>query len=296
MDTGSFQSAPRGDDLLRTVNLFRNAIANLVEKLPAIGITDATFVREGMTKTGAEGDFQSPLDPMAESLLVNFLGQALPQVFPGRPVAVWGEERSYGGLPTPTGLVILIDPFDGTVNIPTGGQPFATALALVWKHPDRRLTPLVSVVYDHLNHRWWSATLDSQTLFNGTPCRTSDLSLKRGIMYGAFTVRKTQQGKIIRAVHKEVAHLAASYQAISCSTVALGHIACGSAQALVHSHPKLDDAGAHTLLVRQAGGVVSYRRSGILIAAASQSTYDVLEQALKGLSAPDQGWTLWWPP
>lgn len=287
---------PRGDFLLRIVNLFRNAIANLVERLPAIGITDLTFLREGFTKVGAAGDFQSPLDPMAETVLVNFFGQALQRDFPGLSVSLWGEEGSHSGETAPIGLILLIDPFDGTVNIPTGGQPFATALSLAWKHADHRLTPLVSVVYDHLTSRWWSATLDSPTLFNGSPCRISDLSLKRGIMYGAFTVRMISQGKIIRAVHKRVAHLAASFQAISCSTVALGHIACGSAQALVHSHPKLDDAGAHTLLVRQAGGIVSYRRQGILIAAANRRTYQVLDQALRGLTAPDQGWSLWWPP
>ena len=94
METGSFQAAPRGDLLLRIVNLFYNAIADLVSQLPAIGITDSTFVREGQIKLQAAGDFQSPLDPMAENILVLFLRTALQRDLPVCLPFPSGERRA----------------------------------------------------------------------------------------------------------------------------------------------------------------------------------------------------------
>lgn len=120
----------------------------------------AKFTAE-MVEVKGKHNFVSYVDKHCEAMLVEALGNALPQA------GFIAEEGT--GSKNPSGLNWIIDPLDGTTNYIHGLSPFAVSIALM--ENDR---VVLGVVYEvSLKECFW-ATASGGAYLNGKPVKVTD--------------------------------------------------------------------------------------------------------------------------
>jgi myo-inositol-1(or 4)-monophosphatase len=199
---------------------------------------------EMITEKG-QMDFVTEIDKESEKRLVAGLSEILPES------GFIAEE----GTSTLRGKKFnwIIDPIDGTTNFIHGVFPFSISIALMED------TELVSgVIYDPLHGECFSATKGGPALLNGKTIHVSkrpalsDSLLATGFPYNDFSLLEgymTSLRELMASTH--------GIRRLGSAAMDLAYVACGRYDGFWEYHLKPWDVAAGTLIIRQAGGLVS---------------------------------------
>jgi myo-inositol-1(or 4)-monophosphatase len=199
------------------------------------------FGREIVSKVKADGSRVSDADFAVDEMLRDTLTAS-------RPHYGWlSEETADNPARLSRSHVWIVDPIDGTSAF-LAGTPFWTiAAALVAGHQ-----PVLGVVYNPVRSEMFVARHGHGAFLNGAPIRVCDASRIEGISVVASS-GLFKKKKLWREPWPEM-----NVTWINSAAYRLACIADGRIHAVVSPTPKFEwDLAAPTLLVQEAGGVVS---------------------------------------
>jgi myo-inositol-1(or 4)-monophosphatase len=193
--------------------------------------------------------------------------------------AILGEERGERG--GGSGLRWVVDPLDGTVNYLFGLPAWSVSIAC---EDDRG--PLVGVVRDPLQLESFTAVRGGGAALNGRPIACSDTSsLATAMIATCFSYRRDEREVQARAL-AIVLPTVRDIRRIGSAALDLAMVACGRVDGYYETGPAHWDLAAGSLLVTEAGGVVSslpaVGPSGDGVVAAGPHLHDALSELVSG--------------
>ncbi len=208
-------------------------------------------------------DFVTEVDREAEAAAVGHLASA----FPGVPVMA--EEGSPEA--PAAGLRWIVDPLDGTTNF-VHGVPFV-AVSVALEEPDGIVA---GAVCDPLHGEIFHARRDGGAWLDGKPIRCSTASrLEHALIATGFPFRELGRLDRYLGAFATFVRSTAGLRRTGSASLDLAYTACGRYDGFWEVGLSRWDLAAGTLLVREAGGVVTdvkgggdYLEAGDLVAAA----------------------------
>jgi myo-inositol-1(or 4)-monophosphatase len=201
---------------------------------------DPTGVRTKSTPT----DLVSDADTAAERAIVETVAAV-------RPADGWIAEEGAGAASS-SGVTWIVDPLDGTVNYLFGIPVWCVSIAV-----EDEAGMLVGVVHDPNRDETFTATRGRGASLNGIPVRVSD----RDDLATALVATGFEYDAELRAVQAEVVATVLprvrDIRRAGSAALDLASVACGRVDAYYESSTERWDRDAGTLLVREAGGVVT---------------------------------------
>lgn len=189
-------------------------------------------------------DWVSEADRVSERTIVGFLADKAPEI------GVLAEEAGASGS---TGTRWLVDPLDGTLNFVRGFPHFAVSVGLV---AAGRLE--VGVVYDPMRDELFAARRGGGATRNGAPIRvTGRPGLQGAFVTTGFPYRVHRYLDTFLAVFRDVFMEAGALRRPGAAALDLAHTAAGIFDGFFEFCLSPWDIAAGTLLVREAGGVVT---------------------------------------
>ena len=205
-------------------------------------------------------DFVSEVDRAAEKAIIDIILEAYPKH------AILAEESGAQGN---SEYVWMIDPLDGTTNYLHGFPQYAVSIALQHKGVITQ-----GVIYDPTRNELFTATRGVGAFLNDRRIRAaktrelSDSLVATGFPYTDFT-QMTRYMAILQDVMKKCAGIRRPGSA----ALDLAYVACGRFDAFFEFGLKSHDIAAGSLLVQEAGGLVTdmqgeenYLKSGNIVA------------------------------
>ena len=208
------------------------------------------FGQEQRVTLKAARDIVTEVDTASQAEILGVLRQA------GTGYGVLAEESPMQ--PAANGARWIVDPLDGTVNFSRGLPRFCVSIAL-----EREGVVVLGVIFDPMADELFVALAGQGATLNGRPIRVSrNRSWGGAIMSTGFPSGDWQASP---ADGQAIAWIAARVLAVRSTGSAaldLADVACGRRDAHWERGLFPYDVGAGTLLVREAGGVVSDYRGG----------------------------------
>jgi myo-inositol-1(or 4)-monophosphatase len=230
------------------VDVHLPALLALVEQVAREAGALALQAREhavGVTATkSSPTDVVTAADTAAERLVRDRVSRE-------RPLdAVVGEEgQDRAGS---SGLTWVVDPIDGTVNYVYGIPRFATAIAV-----EDEVGPLVGVVHAPALGETFTAIRGRGAYRDGRPLAVSDETrLDRSLVgtgFGYRAERRARQARVVAAVLPQVRDI----RRFGAASLDLCDVACGRLDGYYEQGLQPWDLAAGSLVVAEAGGVVS---------------------------------------
>jgi myo-inositol-1(or 4)-monophosphatase len=187
----------------------------------------------------------SEIDLMAERTIIDHLETSYP--------AYNIESEEAGDLGRDSEYCWIIDPLDGTHNFLHGHPHCCVSIAL--KHKDEIIA---GVVYDALRNELFSARKGAGAQLDGRRIRVSDTSrLSDSLLCTGFPYREGAETKLWLKTFAALMPRAQSIHRTGSSVLDLAYVACGRYDGFWEMGLKDWDIAAGTLLVREAGGLVS---------------------------------------
>ena len=183
----------------------------------------------------------------------------------------------------------IADPLDGTTNYVHRVPHYCVSLAL-----ERRGVVVAGAVYDPTRDECFTAAAGRGAALNGQPMHTSDVvELSQALAATGFPAHVTPDSADLRVFNEAIFHCQAVRRSGS-AALNLCYLAAGRLDLLWAYSTKIWDVAAGTLLVQEAGGVVTSPEGGtfvledaMYIAAANAALYPHLrELARRALAAP----------
>jgi myo-inositol-1(or 4)-monophosphatase len=180
-----------------------------------------------------------------------------------------------------------VDPLDGTTNFAHGFPMWNVTLALA-----RRGEVIAGVIFDPLNRELFTAERGAGARLNGAPIRVSTVaSVNDSLVATGFPSRKRHQNVNIHFYY-QLAMLTHGVRRGGSAAIDLAYTACGRLEAFWEFGLNPWDMAAGTLLVEEAGGMVSGMRGepldlhGRYVLADNglihQETLDLFENVFRG--------------
>jgi myo-inositol-1(or 4)-monophosphatase len=193
----------------------------------------------------SEVDLVTAADRDAEALLVDGLARA----FPGHRVVA--EESGERG--ADSDRVWYVDPLDGTTNFVHGIPHFAVSLGLVVDG-----SPAMGVVHDPLRQETFLASHGHGATLNGAPVHVSaPATIQAGLIGTGFPYdRRHSAGRYLPAFER-VLRASRDVRRAGSAALDLAWVACGRLDGYWEFGLRPWDTAAGTLLVREAGGLVT---------------------------------------
>lgn len=190
-------------------------------------------------------DIVTKIDHDSEDCLVTLLREISPEY------GFLSEER--GIIEAQGDAQWIIDPLDGTVNYSRGYPRFCVSIAL-----ERSGRIVLGVIYDPLRDELFATSLGGGATMNGHPLVVSSTSsLKHAVVSTGFPYDAwTSDQDNLAEVSYFLKH-AMGIRSTGSAALDLAAIACGRRDAHWERGLSAYDIAAGTLLVREAGGVVS---------------------------------------
>ena len=158
-----------------------------------------------------------------------------------------GEERKNGD------LTVYLDPIDGTGNFIYGSEDLSISLAVF-----RKKKPLFGVVYLPYTKEMFHALSGQGAYRNGEKIQVSSRDMEEGlVMAGSASYYKEELGKDTMKLLKALFRRTADFRRYGSASVEMCFVACGRADLSFEMRLFPWDYAASTLIVREAGGVVS---------------------------------------
>jgi myo-inositol-1(or 4)-monophosphatase len=190
-------------------------------------------------------DYVTDVDRASEDIIV----AAIRDYFPDH--AILAEERSAGHLPS--GLTWVVDPLDGTTNF-IHGFPFIAISVAVMLH--RQV--LLGWVYDPLRQEMFAARRGQGAFCNGKPIRVrTAAALPDALVATGFPSRNRQLLKPYLVVLENVLRTVSGVRRAGAAALDLAYLACARVDGFWEIALKPWDIAAGSLMVQEAGGMVS---------------------------------------
>ncbi|MCC7165745.1 MAG: inositol monophosphatase [Anaerolineae bacterium] len=146
----------------------------------------------------------------------------------------------------------IIDPLDGTLNYARGIPRFCVSIAL-----EQRGVLEVGVIYDPLCQELYSARRGHGATLNGAPIQTSTRRLPQAVLSTGYPYDAwTNEDDNLTATRYFIKR-AMTVRSTGSAALDLAYVACGRYDGHWERGLKAYDIAAGTLLVREAGGVVT---------------------------------------
>jgi myo-inositol-1(or 4)-monophosphatase len=235
-------------------------------------------VTDQAVETKSRNSLVSYVDKTAEAMLVEKLGQLLPEA------TFLTEEDTVENQDSP--LRWIIDPLDGTTNFLYGIPIFAISVGL---EKDGEL--VLGIVQEVVRQENFYAWKDGGAYCNGTPIRVSnresltDSLLATGFPYYDFE-RTDDYLQVLAHFMQETRGL----RRLGAAAVDLAFVACGRFDAFFEYALHPWDVAAGIVLVREAGGTVSGfsakadYKTGVEIIASNGRIHQAMQESTKSLA------------
>ncbi len=198
----------------------------------------------GEVEEKGRNDWVSSADLAAEEAIVGYLRAATPSV------GILAEE---GGAAGSAGTRWVVDPLDGTANFVHAFPHFAVSIALV---VDGQVE--VGVIYDPMRDETFAALRGSGAFRNGRPLRVSARpGLAGAFVTTGFPFRVAKHIDTYLRVFREVFFRAGAVRRPGAAALDLAHVGAGIFDAFFEFSLSPWDIAAGTLIVREAGGLVT---------------------------------------
>ena len=205
------------------------------------GNLSASQVRE----KGGSGNLVTEADLAAEQAALALLESETPEF------GVLAEES--GRRQRPGELEWCVDPLDGTTNFAHGYPLFATAVALCW-----RGQPVVAALAVPMLGELYRAARGQGAFCNDSPIRVSSCSsIAESLLITGFAYDRRSRLDNNYAEFAWFTHRSHGVRRGGAATVDLAFVACGRCDGFWERGLAPWDLAAGTLLVQEAGGVVS---------------------------------------
>jgi len=192
----------------------------------------------------ARHDYVSEIDKTCEAEIVREIKRYHPDH------AFLGEE---GGRTGDSDFLWVIDPLDGTTNYLHGIPHFAVSIALQVKGRTEH-----AVVYDPMRDEIFSASRGRGANLNNTRIRVSErTSLETAVLATAFPFRQRGMMPVYTGIFSDVYRKIEDIRRCGAAALDLAWVAAGRLDGYFEIGLKPWDLAAGTLLVREAGGVVT---------------------------------------
>ncbi len=200
-------------------------------------------------------DFVTEVDQLSETYIRGRIGEMYPDH------AFFGEEQVSGsGMDEDTllhslrGYTWIVDALDGTTNFIRGIPQFAVSVALV--HDGETLA---GAVYDPSRDELFSAAKGKGATLNGRPIRVSGVgTLENAIVSVGFPAADLSRRAQTMMMVERLAPRIGSLRVYNCAALLLCYVAAGRTDLSFELGLHAWDMAAGALLVREAGGDVSY--------------------------------------
>ncbi|MFW6078874.1 MAG: inositol monophosphatase family protein [Gemmatimonadota bacterium] len=193
-------------------------------------------------------DFVTETDREAERRIVERIGAAFPDH------AVLAEERADAGVaPVPSDWLWIVDPLDGTTNYLHGYPAYAVSIAVA-RHGELR----AGVVLSSTTGEEWTALRDGGAFKDGEPIRVSSVATMADALIGTgFPFKRPELLPPYMDQLSTVLRATAGVRRAGSAALDLAHLATGWFDGFWELWLAPWDFAAGTLIVREAGGVVT---------------------------------------
>jgi myo-inositol-1(or 4)-monophosphatase len=195
-------------------------------------------------------DLVTETDREIEALIVGRLRHAFPDHL------IVAEEGSAGApLPRPAAeqYAWYLDPLDGTVNFAHGHPHFCVALALA-----RGSELQLGIVHDPVRDETWVAQHGRGATLNGAPIAVSAVTeLGEALLATGFPYDRRAQADFYLGFVADFMRRVRDVRRAGSAALDLCYVACGRVDGFWEWRLKPWDTAAASLIVREAGGVVS---------------------------------------
>jgi myo-inositol-1(or 4)-monophosphatase len=227
----------------------RAAVAEAGERLRAVWRGSKRVEYKGPV------DLVTATDREIEALIVGHLRDAFPDHL------IVAEEASVGAvLPRPAAdqYAWYLDPLDGTVNFAHGHPHFCVALALA-----RGSELQLGIVHDAVRDETWYAQRGRGATLNGAPIRVSEVSdLGEALLETGFAYDRRTRADFYLGFVGDFLRRARDLRRAGSAALDLCYVACGRCDGFWEWSLKPWDTAAASLIVQEAGGIVSDFRGG----------------------------------
>ncbi len=194
----------------------------------------------------AHHDYVSEVDMACERTIIEILREAYPSH------QILAEETGITG-PEKSAYQWIIDPLDGTTNFLHGFPQYAVSIAL-----KRENEVIEAVVADPVANEVFTATRGVGAFVNGRRLRVSKRTQMAEALVGTgFPFRRTDEYDAFLKVFKEVAQTTSGLRRAGAASLDLAYVAAGRLDAFWEANLKNWDMAAGSLLVLEAGGLVT---------------------------------------
>lgn len=183
----------------------------------------------------------------------------------------------------------VVDPLDGTLNYVHGLYSFSTSVAL--RRGDRIVA---GAIYDPWMEELYSADENSASTLNGEPLKSSNCGVLEDALIVVSLPARVQPESPELADFLQLLYRARSVRRLGSAALNLCYVAAGRLDAYWATTVKLWDIAAGSLIVQQAGGVMTDINGQPLdldkprfVAAATSTLAEEMRKCLK--SDPDRG-------
>lgn len=204
-----------------------------------------------------------------------YLQQALLSLVPGSKVI--GEEKENGALSdAPTWIV---DPVDGTTNLIHDYRCSAVSIALC---ENRR--PVAGLIWQPYMQEMFYAEAGRGASMNGKEIHVSETPFDRALVAFGTSPYHTELAEKSMELALAYLHSCADVRRSGSAAIDLAYLACGRHDAFFELNLKPWDYAAGSLIVREAGGVVTmplkpgemrYDRSTAILASAAAISHEI---------------------
>jgi len=179
----------------------------------------------------------------------------------------------------------IIDPLDGTTNYIHGYPFFSVSIAL-----ELNRNTIMGLIYDPLRGDMFTAEKGEGAFLNGQPVKVSGVTdMSNGLISTGFPFRKREFIDAYLALFKNIFRRVSGIRRAGSAALDLAYIACGRCDGFFEIALSPWDMAAGTLLVKEAGGVVTdfgggndYLSTGNIIAASPFFHSEMLKE-VKGV-------------
>jgi myo-inositol-1(or 4)-monophosphatase len=225
---------------------FADAAAEAARRGGAVVAEAARRSRPVRVDEKSSRDFVTEIDRAAERAIKEFLEGSFPDH------AILAEETP-GERSAPPGYQWVVDPLDGTTNFIHRFPVFAVSVGL-------RLdgSMVAGAVYDVMRGELFRAERGRGTTLDGEPVRVSDaLSLEHALLATGFPFREHARTSAYVEVFENLMRATAGVRRPGAASLDLAYVACGRVDGFWEAGLAPWDVAAGSLLVEEAGGVVS---------------------------------------
>jgi myo-inositol-1(or 4)-monophosphatase len=209
----------------------------------------ASRVRQIVWQEKGATDFVSEIDVAAERRILDIVRREVPDA------AVLAEETASTISPerTRAGVLFVIDPLDGTTNFLHGYPEYAVSIGVLVNG-----TLAAGVVLDVPANECFTATVGGGAQLNGAPIHVSAIDNPQRALFGTGFpfVRHEEIAPYVQQLARVMAG-ASGVRRAGAAALDLASVACGRFEGFWEMKLSPWDIAAGTLLVREAGGIVT---------------------------------------